>query len=165
MLKLKTSDTEFQFEETLSASLLNGVARVSDVVKLSATKYHLLLDEKSYTVELLERDESGKNLRLAVNGIPQQISISDKYDALLKQLGMENIGAAKAGAVKAPMPGLVLQILVTEGDVVKKGDSILVLEAMKMENSIKAPSDGVVKKIHAQTRQAVYKNQLLMEME
>lgn len=165
MLRIKDAQTEYQYEEKAGIALLNGQARISDLIKTGANKYHILLDEQSYTVELIGKDESGKKLRISVNGHKQELEISDKYDALLKQLGMENMGGAKAGAVKAPMPGMVLSILVHEGDFVKKGDQLVVLEAMKMENSIKAQADGHVKKIHVTPKQAVEKNQLMLEME
>jgi biotin carboxyl carrier protein len=61
------------------------------------------------------------------------------------------------------MPGMVLKILITEGDQVKKGDALLVLEAMKMENIIKSPADGLVKKINAVQGTAVEKNQVLIQ--
>jgi biotin carboxyl carrier protein len=64
--------------------------------------------------------------------------------------------------LKAPMPGLVLQILVEPGQEIKKGDKILILEAMKMENAIKAPADAIVAQIHINPGTAVDKNQLLI---
>jgi biotin carboxyl carrier protein len=64
--------------------------------------------------------------------------------------------------IKAPMPGLVLKLLVKEGDTVKKNDPVLILEAMKMENVIKSPGDATVSKIHAQEKTAVEKGQLLV---
>ena len=67
--------------------------------------------------------------------------------------------------VKAPMPGLVLDILVEAGQSVNKGDNLLILEAMKMENIIKASGNGVVKNININKKDAVEKNQLLIEME
>ena len=69
---------------------------------------------------------------------------------------------SKLNEIKAPMPGLVVRITVEEGAEVKKGDSLLVLEAMKMENVIKAPGDAVVGKIKVNAGQAVEKNQLLI---
>jgi biotin carboxyl carrier protein len=73
--------------------------------------------------------------------------------------------STKANVVKAPMPGLVLRVQVKVGDAVKKGDALLVLEAMKMENVIKAEGEGIVKAIKVNEKQAVEKNTLLIEME
>ena len=77
---------------------------------------------------------------------------------------MDKMLQTKANVVKAPMPGLVLRIIAKEGDTVKKGDGILVLEAMKMENVIKADGDGTIKRICVSEKQAVEKNTLLVEL-
>jgi biotin carboxyl carrier protein len=76
---------------------------------------------------------------------------------------LDNLATKKVNDIKAPMPGMVLNILVKEGDTVKKGDAILVLEAMKMENILKSPTDGLIKKIAAVKGTAVEKNQLLIQ--
>ena len=78
---------------------------------------------------------------------------------------MDKLAANKVNNIKAPMPGLVLRISVAVGDVIKKGDPLLVLEAMKMENVIKAAGDGVVKKINATEKIAVEKGSILIEFE
>ena len=72
---------------------------------------------------------------------------------------------AKKGSaeLRAPMPGLLLNVLVSEGDTVKKGDVIFILEAMKMENALKAMQDGIVKEICVKKGQTVEKNQLLIK--
>jgi biotin carboxyl carrier protein len=98
------------------------------------------------------------------NGKKVEAELSDKFDALLKELGMDAGSAQKVGDLKAPMPGLVVDIPVKEGDVVKKGDTLVILEAMKMENALKAVGDAVVKKINVKKGQAVDKNTLLVQM-
>ena len=93
------------------------------------------------------------------------VAIEDRFDALLHQLGMDNMNNQKVNEVKAPMPGLVLNIMIKPGDSVSKGDGLLVLEAMKMENIIKSPTDGVVKSIEVEQSIAVEKNQVLIKFE
>ena len=83
----------------------------------------------------------------------------------LDKMGMSAGADEKMDSVKAPMPGLVLDILVEAGQAVNKGDNLLILEAMKMENIIKASGNGVVKSININKKDAVEKNQLLIEME
>ncbi len=165
MLNIHVNGQDFQFDLKMGTALLDGKPVNADIVKLSANKYHLLINKQSYNLELLEKSENGKSMKVLVNGVKQEISIKDKYDALLSQLGMDKLMGSKNNNIKAPMPGLVLRIMVQPGDVVKKGDALLVLEAMKMENIIKADGDAKVKSIPVNTQQAVEKNTLLIEME
>jgi biotin carboxyl carrier protein len=78
-------------------------------------------------------------------------------------MGLSNATEQKINQVKAPMPGLVLRVLVEPGQKVTKGEPLLVLEAMKMENMIKAPGDAIVSSVKAQLGQAVEKNQILID--
>ena len=75
---------------------------------------------------------------------------------------MSNVNAQKVNDVKAPMPGLILEIKVQPGQEVKKGDPIMILEAMKMENILKSPGDGIVREIKVVEKQNVEKNQILI---
>ena len=165
MLHIKIKDQDFQFDYHQGEAILQGKAVNADAIKLAPNKYHVLINHQSYTIELLEKSENGKTMQILVNGVKQEVSIKDKYDALLSQLGMDKLMSTKANVVKAPMPGLVLMVQVKVGDAVKKGDALLVLEAMKMENVIKAEGEGIVKAIKVNEKQAVEKNTLLIEME
>lgn len=138
---------------------------VLDISTISDNEtFHILDDNKSYKVELISHDASGKNLMLRINGNTYTTKLSDKYDRLIDQLGMKVVGSQSAGDIKAPMPGLVLDILVEVGQTVSKGDKVLILEAMKMENIIKTTGDGIIKAIHAQKGKPVDKGTLLIEL-
>jgi biotin carboxyl carrier protein len=165
MLNIHVNGQEFNFDYKSGTALLDGKAVNADVVKLSPNKFHVIIDRQSLNIELLNKSDNGKEMQISVNGIKQTVAIKDKYDALLSQLGMDKLMSTKNNNLKAPMPGLVLRINVAVGDSVKKGDVLLVLEAMKMENAIKADGEGKVKRIAVNTQQAVEKNTLLIEME
>jgi biotin carboxyl carrier protein len=90
------------------------------------------------------------------------MSLTDQFDELLHKLGMDNLSAQKVSELKAPMPGMVLKVLVSEGEEVKKGSNLLILEAMKMENVIKSPADGVIKTIKVSPADKVEKNQVMI---
>jgi biotin carboxyl carrier protein len=143
---------------------INNVDAQVDVVKTGDKKFHLLLNNQSFDIEFLSKDETGKQLDIAINGKRVKTEVSTPLDNLLKSMGMDSVAKAKQNVIKAPMPGMVLRIIAKEGDAVKKGDALLILEAMKMENIIKSPMDGVVKKITAIEKTAIDKNQILVEL-
>tara|TARA_B110000977_G_scaffold199390_1_gene286619 strand:+ start:1296 stop:1799 length:504 start_codon:yes stop_codon:yes gene_type:complete len=143
---------------------LNKVPFKMDFVKQGAA-YHLIRNTKTFTLEALSFNKKEKFCVVKVNNQEITVSLEDKYDALLKLLGMENMNSKKVNEVKAPMPGLVLNILVKPGQEVLKGDGLFVLEAMKMENIIKSPSDAVVKSIEVIKGKAVEKNEVLVKFD
>jgi biotin carboxyl carrier protein len=73
--------------------------------------------------------------------------------------------ASGDGRVKAPIPGLITRLHVENGQFVEAGQSVLVLEAMKMENDIRAPKDGMIRQIHIKPGQTVVLNEVLVEIE
>jgi biotin carboxyl carrier protein len=94
-----------------------------------------------------------------------EVELSEPMDRLLHDLGMDTESVAKAANIKAPMPGLVLQVLVETGAEITKDEKVMILEAMKMENVIKSPGSGKVKAILVRPGQAVDKNQVLLGLE
>lgn len=144
---------------------VDGTEYVLDQGKIDDRKYHLILENKSYNIELVSIDKVKKLVSLKINNNPYQINVKDKFDLLLSQLGMSDMASKKIKDLKAPMPGLVVDILVEPGQEVKEGDSLLILEAMKMENSLKSPVDGVVKAINVSQKNTVDKNQILLSFE
>jgi biotin carboxyl carrier protein len=141
------------------------IARELDIVPNGDARYQAIEAGKSYQIELLEADYKARTFTLDVNGHRFKVHINDYYERLIQQMGLNTGGAQKQNTIKAPMPGLVLSIAVAEGQSVQKGDTLLILEAMKMENVLKAPNDGVVKTVKVQKGVAVEKGQLLLEME
>jgi len=166
MLKIKVNEhKEIEIDIKKNEILIHGKKVDADIVKIGIDKFHILFNDGSYTIELLDKNETGKELTIAVNGKKQIVIVKDDFDELLHKLGLDKMSQKKMNEVKAPMPGLVLLVIVNEGDTIQKGDALIILEAMKMENIIKASGEGIVKKILVQTKQAVEKNQVLMVME
>ncbi len=131
-------------------------------VQLGEDRFHLLLDGKSFSVELLKRESNTKEFVFKVNNRIYKLKAQNEIDLLLEKLGMERSVATEVSDLKAPMPGLVLSLEVEEGQEVKKGDALMILEAMKMENVIKSPADLVIKEIKCSQSEAVEKGQVLM---
>lgn len=132
------------------------------IVKQNNETLLLITPNKVYTITCLNVNHETKTLTLLYNGNKFNASISEPIDEILKSMGLENALTPKISDMKAPMPGLVLQVLVNAGDTVNKGDKILVLEAMKMENAIKSPTDGIVNDVLVSQGMAVDKNQVLI---
>lgn len=163
MYKVKVNDQyNFAINAENATILVNDEAIVLDRIALNDKSTHVIYQNRSYTVEIISFDKAEKTASVKVNGSIYKVAVEDQFDQLLKQLGMDNLAAAKVHQIKAPMPGLVLSVLVAEGDEVKKGDSLLVLEAMKMENMIKSPTDGIIKKISIKQGDKVEKNEVLI---
>ncbi|MFT2007345.1 biotin/lipoyl-containing protein [Pontibacter sp. 13R65] len=163
MLQVKTAnDKTWQVTIQKDAVHLNGTPFNWDISPIGPNTFHILKDNKSYTAELVEADYQAKTFILKINGVVQTVSVKDQFDLLLDKMGMANTNAQKINDVKAPMPGLILEIKVQPGQEVKKGDPIMILEAMKMENILKSPGDGVVKEVKVAVRQNVEKNQVLI---
>ncbi len=136
-----------------------------DAVPTGKTKFHVLKDSKPYKVEIVSADFIAKKYIIKVNNNTYEVAISDTLDQLIKSMGIERGRTKVVNAIKAPMPGLILEISVEVGQSVKENDSLLILEAMKMENSFLSPRDGVIKSIAVEKGNAVDKGQLLIEFE
>lgn len=156
----KTRKVEFEGDKVL----IDGSEKVLDILSIQDGKFlHLMYNNHSYLFEILTFDKDTKTFKIGFDGRTYEIGVKDRFDQLLHSMGLDKVSKPKVNDVKAPMPGLVLSIKVQENQEVKKGDPILILEAMKMENIIKSPIDGVIKQILVSEKQPVDKNQALIQ--
>ncbi len=149
-----------QLEYELSDEQVHSLDVVPDKEEL-----HVLHAHKSWQVEILHTDWNRKVVHLRVNGEHYHVRIIDELDILIQQMGLSANTAPHIADIKAPMPGLVVDVLVSLGEQVEKGQPLLILEAMKMENLIKAPGSGTVREIHVQKGGAVEKGQSLLRLD
>ena len=166
MLQVRTSTSAHSWEVDYSPSgsiTVNGEPFNWDLSPLGNGRYHVLHQGRSYSAELLSADYTTKTVVLKLNGQRLKLQAKDRFDLLLEKLGMSDAAAQKVNELKAPMPGLIVDIRVTPGQVVQKGDPLLVLEAMKMENILKAPGDGTVAAVKVTLRDNVTKGQVLVQ--
>jgi biotin carboxyl carrier protein len=133
-----------------------------DIIEIKKGIFHIIKDNKSYNAEVLKANREEKTFIICVNGNKYTVQLKDKYDEMLEKLGMTSACGARIKEIKAPMPGLVVDVRVKEGDLVKQGDGLLVLQAMKMENVIKSPTEGSIKKVHIKKGDAIEKNQVMV---
>jgi biotin carboxyl carrier protein len=165
MLKATINTQTFDIQSDKTGVTVNSQPFNWDLVEIKDGNFHILYNNRSFNAEVLEADYQTKSFLIKINNHKHSISVKDRFDLLLDQLGMSNANAAKVNDLKAPMPGLIVDIKVQVGDTVKKGDTILILEAMKMENVLKSVGDGIVKNIKIIPKQNVEKNQVLIEFE
>lgn len=165
MNQILVNNTSYNIENNNDVWTINDVQTPIDIYEINSNTFHVILNNKTYSAELLSYNKAEKTIQIIVNNHIYTLSIKNKLDLLLDQIGIGNTQSKKANNLKAPMPGLVLKVLVQEGDTVQKGDSLLILEAMKMENVLKATSNAVIKKVNIATKQTVEKGAVLLVME
>lgn len=136
-----------------------------DTVTTAPNNYHILKNNTPYTAQVTESNFLAKTYTVSVNNTLYEVHIADALDQLIKNMGFE-VGVVKqVNEIKAPIPGLILEINVTVGQEVNTDDPLLVLEAMKMENTFHSPRAGIIKSIAVTKGEAVDKGQLLIEFE
>jgi biotin carboxyl carrier protein len=128
----------------------------------SKQKNHWIIQGRSFTIDFLGNNEENGEVELLVNGRKRRVKIITELDNMLKQLGMSGGHSKQIKDLKAPMPGLVLKVLVEESQIVEKDTPLMILEAMKMENVIKSPVSGKIAIIKATQGRAVEKNEVLL---
>ena len=136
-----------------------------DLLNTNNDGFHVLKNNKSYNISVKNIDRTEKTITLLVNNNSYNIKVKDELDELLQSLGIDKVAKKVVKEIKAPMPGLVIDILVKVGDSVEEGENLLVLEAMKMENNLKSPVTGIIKDIKAKKGNSVEKNEILITFE
>lgn len=153
----------YEINQEGNTQQINGKSIDLDIKPLGNNQVHVIHNHKSYNAQLVEVNREEKTVSLKLNGKAFSIELKDRHDLLLEKLGMSDLTANKVNDLKAPMPGLILSINIEAGQEVKKGEPLLILEAMKMENVIKSPTDGTISQILVKHGQSVEKNQVLIQ--
>jgi len=135
-----------------------------DLVKNQDDSYHLIHNGRSYRIRILVLDASTAEMKIEINGKRYSLSVETPLAHKIKSLGLDAEDAVNGESVKAPMPGKVLKLFVAEGEAVESGQDLMILEAMKMENVIKAGANGVVDTISIKEGDNVEKNASLLNI-
>ena len=163
MYKAIIGQREYEINLDAAAIQVNGEIVTPDIAMVNDGYFHVLMNGKGYRAEVVRIDRATRQVTVKINGKHYDVAVKNKSDLLLEKMGMQNAASGKINSIKAPMPGLIVDLKVKEGDVVRQNDPLLILEAMKMENIIKAPGDGTVKHIKVSKGNSVEKNQVLIE--
>ena len=157
----RVADHEFSVDVLNDTTIsINGKVYKIDARSIDNEQiYSFLMNDHSYEI-FASRIDNGYDV--LVSGERHEVIVEDEYTQRLTQLGGSTRAPRGDAQVKAPMPGLVVAVRAVEGDSVKKGQSIIILEAMKMENELRAPFNGLVKSVKVTAGQTVDQGQLLM---
>ena len=142
---------------------LNGETRSFTFHRQENGRYLLRSGTKVFKIDNVSYDKH--TVQFTINGTWTKVDVRDEQDLLLDKLGFKTASEIGEGELNAPMPGKILEMIVKEGDQVSLGDPVAILEAMKMENELKAPIDGIVKTIAVAKNDSVEKNALILEIE
>ena len=154
---------ELLLESLANGFRINGQEIQPTLERINEKLWRVHFQDKSYTLFVIKVDEENKQVQLSLNGKRTTVQLRSRTDELIKQLGLEDSMKKKLDVLKAPMPGLIHSIQVAEGASIQKGEPLLILEAMKMENVIKSPGDGVIARILVEEKASVEKNELLIQ--
>ena len=142
---------------------INGETHHYELIVLNNSTYRLRIDERFYDITSAKIDNYRFSIGLEGHTFETVVmtTLQDKASKVIEQTG----AAHKLNEIKAPMPGMILKLKKKNGDKIELGESVVILEAMKMENDIKAPSSGVIKDVYVSEGSAVEKGAKLFSIE
>jgi len=157
-IKVSVNETyEFSFSEEDLVSF--------DALQTSELKYHVLKESRPFDVEVISNSFHDRTYLIKVKNETYEVVLKNELDQQIAEMGFSLGSAKNISNIIAPMPGLILDINVKEGEKVSEDSPLLILEAMKMENIITSPREGVIKSITVKKGDTVDKKQLLISYE
>lgn len=155
---------KFDIEITKDGALfVNGQPRDVDFVPLGDTLFSLISESASVEV-LFNEVENSSSIEVLSSGRQYTVNVLDERALLLGSRRGGDVGDSGEVSIRAPMPGLIVDVPVSEGDEVAKGQTVVILESMKMQNELKAPRDGVVQRVGAAPGESVEQNKVLITL-
>ena len=158
--------TEFKLEKYSDGKItLNGKEIDYNLDLLHDGEYALRIGNTVYDVAHYEDQDEDEKRTVYVDGMAIDLVVEDERTALINKYESAAATQLQSAIIKAPMPGKIAKLLVAEGELIEEGQGVVILEAMKMENELKAPASGIVKRISVKDGDAVEKNATLIEVE
>jgi biotin carboxyl carrier protein len=139
--------------------VLDGQIMAVDFSQIGSGLYSLLVNNESFEA-LVEGQNS--DWRVLLMGDLYEVQVADERDQMIRARSTLSVPDTGELAIKAPLPGLVVQVPVSVGQAVSKGDKLVILESMKMENELRAPRDGKIERVNVEAGQSVEQGQTLV---
>ncbi|KAB2823032.1 MAG: hypothetical protein F9K10_02955 [Paludibacter sp.] len=146
-----------------SSPVINGNEMDIDFVEQEDFHYAFDWKGKRFQCELVARDQNKAVIK--VNGVEYKFSLESIFSYVRRGMISGGTDKEQDNNIKAPMPGKIVDLFLSEGDLVNAGEPVLALEAMKMQNEITADCNGVIRKIRVAKGQSVMKDELLIEIQ
>ncbi|MFH1197680.1 MAG: biotin/lipoyl-containing protein [bacterium] len=143
--------------------LYNGKQYDTAISKVSNYSYLLKIGEKVF--DITTHKLSNEEFRLSIDGYQFDVTIRSQLEEMASEFLKNKEKLIHHDMVRAPMPGLVLKIKKKEGEKIEIGESVVILEAMKMENEIRSPASGVIKEMHVKEGCSVEKDEIIFTIE
>ncbi len=143
-------------------AFVDGGRIPASILRVGSNLFSVVLDGRSIRI-LAERSADG--LQVFCGGSEHTVTVETERSRLLRAYGSKSGQASRKTEIHAPMPALIVRVLVSVGDSVVEGQTLLVLEAMKMENELKADCAGKIKQVSATQGKPVEKGELLVVLE
>lgn len=151
-----------ELTDGLTEAVVDGEPLPFEITRQKKGQILLRSGTKMYKVDTITVD--GSQVSFTINGTTVEATVKNEQALLLEKLGFKTTVTNHEGLLKAPMPGKILELLAKEGDEVKTGQPVMILEAMKMENELKAAADGTITTLYVNAGDSVEKNQNLLEI-
>lgn len=164
MRKIKVDGVhDFLIEKIKNQLLINGEKKEFDIIKHNENEFLILHENKPYMVNILCYDATNNVVNIKVNEHVHNVELRNKSDILLERIGIQKKQTKKSSELRAPMPGLIVDIKVYESQNVRKGEPLIILKAMKMENILRSPTEATIKQILVEKNQKVEKDYALIQ--
>jgi biotin carboxyl carrier protein len=157
-------DVELEYRADGYAVTVDGSPVSVATHELNDTRSVLLVDDRSFEVDVRSNGHDEGRIVFML-GVEIAAEVDQYHLAQLRKRAGVATEASVQKNLRAPMPGLILEVTIAVGDIVSKDDPLIVIEAMKMENVLKAPADGTVKSIGVTKGASVEKGDVLLEFE
>lgn len=164
MFNVLTSHSNFSLEWKNGQVYVDGMPHQIEFKKIHEGEFEINWNGSSFEADLLEVNPEEKIYIFRISNQKVKIKLREPLDDLLDKMGMNQGLQHTHNIIKAPMPGMVLHVLAKVGSTIQKGDPLVILEAMKMENILKSPSNGIVEEILVSEKDKVEKNTILIKL-